>query len=106
MNDDSEEDDSKKKKKREAKKSLEIMGDEGIPEKKLSIKKKSIAWSNIFGYDRKKKSSNGILMNHALLEDFKEKRRRKRNCFETGTCNNGNDEFDENQEDYDENDGK
>lgn len=55
--DDSSEDESKKKKKREASKSLETVQDESAPEKKINMKKKSFQWSNIFGIDRKKKST-------------------------------------------------
>jgi hypothetical protein len=75
-NDDSNEDSDskKKKKKREVTHSLEI-----VPEKKLVVKEKPFQWSNIFGLDRKKKSSGLIF--HPLEEADK---RRKR-C-EAGAC--------------------
>lgn len=64
--DDSSEDESKKKKKREASKSLETVKETTAPEKKITMKKKSFQWSNIFGIDRKKKSSG--LVFHPLEE--------------------------------------
>lgn len=77
--DDSSEDESKKKKKREASKSLEIVNEESAPEKKISMKKKSFQWSNIFGIDRKKKSTGLIF---PPLEDTD---RRRKTCV-NGDC--------------------
>lgn len=72
--DESSEDDSKKKKKkRETPKSLEEVQKENAPEKKISIKKKSFQWSNIFGIDRKKKSVGLI---YHPLEDADRRRKR------------------------------
>lgn len=52
---------------------MEVVEKENNPEKKISIKKKSFQWSNIFGIDRKKKSVG--LIYHPLEEAD---RRRKR----------------------------
>jgi hypothetical protein len=67
---DSSEDDSKKKKKREAPKSLETVRSD---KKKTSSEAKPFQWSDIFGIDRKKKSTG--LIYHPLQDND---RRRKR----------------------------
>lgn len=77
--DDSSEDESKKKKKREASKSLETVQEESAPETKINMKKKSFQWSNIFGIDRKKKSS-GLIFHPLENVD-----RRKKQCV-AGEC--------------------
>lgn len=66
VEEDSSEDDKKKKKKREAPKSLETV-------KGAKKESESFKWSNIFGLDRKKKSTGLIF--HPLDEND---RRRKR----------------------------
>ncbi|KAL7049856.1 hypothetical protein ACKWTF_003881 [Chironomus riparius] len=72
-NDDEDDSKKKRKKKREVKKSLDDWEVQAFPDKK-SLKKKSVEWSSLFGYDRKKKSMMYNPFRYADQED----RRRKR----------------------------
>lgn len=82
VEDDDDDDRKKKKKKREAKKSIDL--DTGaFMDKKSLKKKKSLQWSSIFGYDRKKKS----MMYNPFRYSDQEDRRKKRDDSGDGKSN-------------------